>query len=103
MSLRRQRARELADARELLGRMVPESSSLYALARTESRLIPLDEAGERELQADRAMSALRRAVARGYRAPDDLRTDPCLDPLRSRQDFQLLLLDLEFPDSPFAP
>jgi serine/threonine-protein kinase len=49
------------------------------------------------------MAALRRAVAKGYRAPDDLRTDPCLEPLRPRRDFQLLLLDLEFPDAPFAP
>jgi serine/threonine-protein kinase len=96
-------ARELANASELLGRMAPESTSLYALARTESRLISLAGSGEREVQADRAMSALRLAVARGYRALDDFRTDPCLDPLRSHPDFRLLLLDLEFPDSPFAP
>jgi serine/threonine-protein kinase len=49
------------------------------------------------------MAALRRAVAQGYRALDVLRTDPSLDPLRSRADFQRLLLELQFPDSPFAP
>jgi eukaryotic-like serine/threonine-protein kinase len=49
------------------------------------------------------MAALRRAVARGYRSPHALRTDPSLDPLRSRPDFELLLLDLEFPDDPFSP
>jgi eukaryotic-like serine/threonine-protein kinase len=96
-------ARELSNARELLGRMAPGSVSLYALARAEARLVPLTEDGERAPQSDRAMAALRRAVAKGYRAPDDLRTDPCLEPLRSRRDFQLLLLDLEFPDAPFAP
>jgi serine/threonine-protein kinase len=49
------------------------------------------------------MVALRRAVAKGYRSPYALRTDPSLDPLRSRTDFQTLLLDLQLPDDPFAP
>ncbi|WP_237722493.1 serine/threonine-protein kinase [Singulisphaera acidiphila] len=95
--------RELSSARELLGRMVPGISSLYALARTESRLVPLTRPAEREAQADRAMEALLRAISRGYRSVDSLRTDPCLDSLRSRHDFQRLLLDLQFPESPFAP
>ncbi len=51
---------------------------------------------------DRAIAALRRAVDRGYRNIDLIRTDPDLDPLRSRPDFQLLLLDLNFPADPFA-
>ncbi len=48
------------------------------------------------------MAVLLRAVARGYRAIDVLRTD-LGSMLRSRPDFQNLLLDLLFPDSPFAP
>lgn len=95
--------REFTSARTLLGRMVPGIGNLYALARTESRLVPLTKSSERGPQADRAMAVLLRAVARGYRAIDVLRTDPCLDALRSRPDFQNLLLDLPFPDSPFAP
>ena len=53
--------------------------------------------------ADQAMATLRRSVAAGYRDLLSLRTDPDLDPLRSRQDFRMLLLDAAFPDDPFAP
>ena len=31
-----------------------------------------------------------------------MKKDPALDPLRSRLDFRLLMLDLEFPADPFA-
>jgi hypothetical protein len=31
-----------------------------------------------------------------------MRTDPDLDPLRSHPDFQLLMMDLAFPDDAFA-
>ncbi|WP_254053804.1 serine/threonine-protein kinase [Singulisphaera sp. GP187] len=95
--------RELTNARALLVRMAPGIDSLYALACTEARLILLTEPAEREAQNDRAMAALLQAIAKGYRAVDALLTDPCLDSLRSRSDFQRLLLDLQFPDSPFAP
>ena len=53
-------------------------------------------------EADRAMARLRQAIAAGYRKLFFMRTDPELDPLRSRPDFQLLMMDLEFPDDPFA-
>jgi serine/threonine-protein kinase len=52
--------------------------------------------------ADRAMAALRRAIAMGFRNSDALRNDPDLDSLRSRPDFQDLLMDLDFPADPFA-
>lgn len=94
--------RELTNARKLLGRITPGSNSSYALARIEAKLVPLSEPEERQAQADRAMDALRQAVAKGYRAVEPLRTDPALDPLRSRSDFRMLLLDLQFPDPPFA-
>jgi serine/threonine-protein kinase len=48
------------------------------------------------------MQWLHRAIARGYRNVALMRKDPVLDPLRSRSDFQLLMMDLEFPDDPFA-
>jgi serine/threonine-protein kinase len=53
-------------------------------------------------EGERAMRWLHRAVARGYRNVALMRKDTVLDPLRSRPDFQLLMMDLEFPDDPFA-
>ncbi|APW58785.1 hypothetical protein [Paludisphaera borealis] len=48
----------------------------------------------RRLYADRAVVALRQAVAKGFNQLDVYRTDPALDPLRSRDDFQKILADL---------
>jgi serine/threonine-protein kinase len=59
-------------------------------------------AADGRAEADRAMQWLHRAVARGYRNVALMRRDLDLDPLRSRPDFQLLMMDLEFPDDPFA-
>jgi serine/threonine-protein kinase len=52
--------------------------------------------------ADHAMEDLRRAVAHGFRILPLMAIDRDLDPLRSRPDFQLLMMDLTFPDDPFA-
>jgi hypothetical protein len=49
------------------------------------------------------MTALRRAAVRGIKSFDYYRTDPNLDPLRDRDDFRALLMDLAFPADPFAP
>ena len=46
------------------------------------------------------MDTLRRAVAAGYRSVDWIGATPDLDPLRSRPDFQLLMMDLAFPGRP---
>jgi tetratricopeptide (TPR) repeat protein/tRNA A-37 threonylcarbamoyl transferase component Bud32 len=59
-------------------------------------------AGEAHSLAAQAVEALRRAAAAGSRDFDFMRRDPDLDPLRSRRDFQLLMMDLAFPDAPFA-
>jgi hypothetical protein len=48
------------------------------------------------------MGLLRRAVADGYRDADAIAREVALDPLRPRPDFRLLMLDLAFPDRPFA-
>ena len=58
--------------------------------------------GSRVESGDRAMSTLRRAIAKGFRTRDHMAKDTDLDALRSRRDFQLLMLDLAFPSSPFA-
>ena len=57
---------------------------------------------EGRAEADRAMQWLHRAVDAGYRNVSNMRRDHDLDPLRSRPDFQRLMMDLEFPDDPFG-
>jgi hypothetical protein len=59
-------------------------------------------AAEGRAEAERAMATLRRAVAGGYRDRANMRTDTDLDPLRSREDFRLLMMDLAMPGEPFA-
>ena len=61
-----------------------------------------NEAEARTL-SDRAMASLRRSAEQGKLEPSDLKADKDLDALRSRPDFQLLLMDLAFPADPFAP
>jgi hypothetical protein len=58
--------------------------------------------GAMSTEADQAMAALCRAVAAGYRDEPRLRAEPDLAVLREREHFRLLLLDLAFPDPPFA-
>ncbi len=60
-------------------------------------------ASEGEEHAARAMERLGRAVTVGYRNANELRIETALDPLRSRDDFRLLLMDVAFPSGPFAP
>ena len=52
---------------------------------------------------DGAMAALQRAVALGFRDPVNMPTDRAIDALRSRPDFQLLMIDLAMPKNSFAP
>src|SRR5262249_12322836 len=59
-------------------------------------------AAEGAAELDKAMAMLHRAVAQGYRNVTWMRRDADLDPLRSRPDFQALMLDLEFPSDPFS-
>jgi tetratricopeptide (TPR) repeat protein len=58
----------------------------------------LPEARRKELAqsyGDRALEALRQAVARGYKDADHLKKDTDLDPLRGRDDFRQLLAEVE--------
>jgi hypothetical protein len=52
--------------------------------------------------ADQAMADLRRAAAMGWRNLAQCRYAPALAPLRGRDDFRLLLLDLAMPAEAFA-
>jgi tetratricopeptide (TPR) repeat protein len=69
----------------------PDSCDHYnqAVACAQLTLIA-EEAGKGAL-ADEAMGALRRALAAGFQRVAELKTNPDLDPLRSRKDFQELL------------
>jgi hypothetical protein len=63
------------------------------------------ESADRKAHADQAMAALRRAVDAGWRNPIRLAQEPALGPLRSRDDFQRLLMslwDLTFPTDAFG-
>ena len=59
-------------------------------------------AAEAEDQAARAIAALSRASGMGYRNAHAWQTDSALDPLRSRDDFRLLMMDVDFPAEAFA-
>jgi serine/threonine-protein kinase len=59
-------------------------------------------AAEAATEADAAMALLHKAVVMGYRNAAAFRTDDALDPLRDRDDFKLLMLDLAMPAKPFA-
>ena len=43
-----------------------------------------------------------RAIALGYRGPVTFRTETALDPLRSRDEFRLMMMDLVMPSAPFG-
>jgi eukaryotic-like serine/threonine-protein kinase len=53
-------------------------------------------------EAETAVALLRKAVGVGYRNPDAYRTEDALDPLRDRDDFRLLMMDVGMPAEPFA-
>ncbi len=58
-------------------------------------------ASEGPSEAEEAMAVLRRTVGDGYHARE-LKNESCLDSLRARPDFQLVMLDVAFPAQPFA-
>jgi serine/threonine-protein kinase len=68
---------------------------------------PFGRTPARRLEAarhlDAAMAALRDTVDAGHRPYDVFASDPDLAPLRSRPDFRRMMMDLAFPDDPFAP
>jgi serine/threonine-protein kinase len=74
----------------------------YFFGCARAALSGLAGSGVSAAEADAAMSVLRKAVVMGYRSLDRFRTDDALDPLRSRDEFRLLLMDVAFPAEPFA-
>jgi hypothetical protein len=56
-----------------------------------------------EEYAVRALELLRQAVAKGYKDFDHLKKDDDLKPLREREDFKKLVIDLEKATAPVKP
>jgi tetratricopeptide (TPR) repeat protein len=91
----------------------PTPTELHTLAFIEAQRAALAGEGraqltpaertEQRIRAHRAVVTLRRAVDAGFRDLGQLQRDPDLDPLRSRADFQTLIMDLAFPPQPFTP
>jgi tetratricopeptide (TPR) repeat protein/tRNA A-37 threonylcarbamoyl transferase component Bud32 len=96
---------------DLIGRLAnPSAEDLYTLTCSHALLSALAHKSDSGLsategrgEADSAMVALRRAVDAGWRDVSAARHDSDLGPIRSRPDFRLLMLDLEFPADPFVP
>jgi hypothetical protein len=59
-------------------------------------------APEASVEDDAAMALPHKAVVIGYRSLEAYRTADALEPLRDRDDFKLLLLDLAFLADPFS-
>jgi serine/threonine protein kinase len=88
-----------ADATEARLKLYPDSAAdlLYDGA-SDLALTAGEARGEaRARYAERAVAALRRAVAAGFRDAARVRKDKALDVLRQRQDFQKLLAEMEGP------
>ena len=106
------RAGAADDARRALGMsegLSPSPWSLFETACCHAALAGLAgragsgvSAAEGSEEATRAMGWLRRAVGVGYRNANEVRIESALDPLRSRDDFRLIMMDLAFPVDPFA-
>ncbi|MFO0891593.1 MAG: protein kinase [Isosphaeraceae bacterium] len=65
-------------------------------------MIPIAVPDHRESLALLAIGTLRQALAAGYSNTENLWVDPDLAPLRHRDDFRVLMMDMAFPAEPFA-
>ena len=86
----------------------PEAAFLEAcchamLAGSAGRIGSRVPSGDGPIEASRAMDILRQAIAIGFRNGRRYRTSRALGPLRDRDDFRLLIMDLAMPDRPLAP
>jgi hypothetical protein len=70
-------------------------SRCSAAAAKDSKLSPVQQGALKEQYAGRAMEFLRESVAQGNENLVAFKTDPDLEPLRSREDFKRLVQELE--------
>jgi serine/threonine protein kinase len=101
--------KKAVDIMEPLSNLQPSGYDLYNLACFRSLLagIAADPASgmtaaDVRSLGEQAVATLRRAVTAGLEDVAYMRKDRDLDAIRSRPDFQLLLMDLAFPAEPFA-
>jgi serine/threonine-protein kinase len=87
----------------------PTPVDYFDLARTQSLLSGLAStsgsgltATDGQAAADEAMSSLRQAAGARWRNATWMAAEPDLAPIRSRPDYQALLLDMAFPADPFT-
>jgi serine/threonine protein kinase/tetratricopeptide (TPR) repeat protein len=105
LAARGDHAQATAEAEALFQQEGLHSGHYYDLACTyaqasaavdrDGKLSPGDRARQKARYADRAMEFLQKAVAEGYNNPQAIKTDPDVDPLRARKDFQELAAELE--------
>jgi serine/threonine-protein kinase len=92
-------ARRYAQVRpDLLFYDIACAYSLWSVAGLDGAIAP----PERERRTLRAIAVLRRDIEDGHLDLRRVRQDPVLNPLRSRGDFQELVLTLPFPADPFV-
>jgi len=85
------------------------NESLYALAGNHALIAGLAQVPgssvsrlEAETEAKRAVECLRKPLTAGYHTIADLRADPDFRAIQGRPEFENMLLDLQFPQDPFA-
>jgi serine/threonine-protein kinase len=96
--------RALRTAESLRGRIKTVDPALhYDVACVLAQLsVRADSAAERAALNDRAINALLQAVTTGFHHHAHIRNDPDIAPLRHRLEYQVLLLDWDFPVDPFS-
>jgi tetratricopeptide (TPR) repeat protein len=72
---------------------------LYKVASDLALCLPMIT--DNQALGDQSIHILKQAIRAGFRDVRRLRTDPALEPLRTRRDFQGLADDLAFPANPF--
>jgi hypothetical protein len=83
-------------------KLYPESAGekFYDVARDLGRTAAAAKGEARGRYAGRAVAALRRAVAAGFRDAGRAREDDALEVLRKREDFQQLVKEMESKSGP---
>ena len=85
---------------------LPDSSNLFGrfyMTCAHSLLAGVLDGDEARAEADRAIDAANASVARGLHDLPAFRNEPDMNLIRPRPEFQHLLMDMAFPEDPFAP
>jgi hypothetical protein len=79
-----------------------DPGAIYNMACEDATTLASSDPANAARHLDHAMRWLRLAAEAGWNDTEHMRTDPDMDRLRSRPDYQLLILDIAFPPDPFA-